>query len=141
MTERTATNKIIVHCSDTDGGSAAAIRKYHIEHNHWEDIGYHFVIDQDGVIEVGRKESLVGSHCENENHDSIGICLIGETDFRPEQFKALKQIVESLLNKYGLLADNVTGHYEWPSAKAQGKTCPNINAHALRSFIKGEIEL
>ncbi len=137
MTDRKETKKIIVHCSDTVSGNAAAIRNYHMTVKHWQDIGYHFVIDLDGMIEVGRKESLIGSHCRGENHDSIGICLIGVDAFGPVQMESLEKLVHSLLNKYGLMTEDVSCHYEWPSAKAQGKTCPNIKAEFLRDLIKG----
>jgi N-acetylmuramoyl-L-alanine amidase len=144
MIPRKTTNKIIIHCSDTLGGDAAAIRTFHMapppNGRGWSDIGYHFVITYAGVVETGRDEELIGSHCKDENHDSIGICLIGVSEFRKEQMVALKNLVVSLLQKYGLSADKVSAHYEWPSAKVQKKTCPNLDADYLRQLIRGEIK-
>lgn len=143
MTPRKETSKIIVHCSDTEGGDCAAIRKYHMapapSGKGWEDIGYHYVIDLDGKGEKGREENLLGAHCDGENHDSVGICLIGEGigEFTENQFISLASLVTSLLRKYGLSWRDVFGHYEFPSAKAQGKTCPNFSGALLRQFIKG----
>lgn len=137
-------NKIIVHCSDTEGGSMEAIRNYHINVKGWTDIGYHFVIDngsgaEDGIIQVGRPESQVGAHCLNENHDSIGICLVGETAFTAAQLNSLMLLCQSLLRKYELDFTKVTGHYEWPSGRAQHKSCPNIPGETLRAIARGEI--
>lgn len=137
-------NKLIIHCSDTDGGNAAAIRKFHTapppEGRGWQDIGYHFVIDYDGVVEPGRAEAEEGAHCQGHNIDSLGICLIGINKsgvgmFRVEQYSALRKLVQSLLNKYGLKPENVFGHYEFDTAIAQGKTCPNLDADWLRQFV------
>lgn len=136
-------NKIIVHCSDTEGGSMEAIRNYHVNVRGWEDIGYHFVIDngsgaEDGMIQIGRPESEQGAHCLHENHDSIGICLVGETSFTSAQMYSLKLLCQSLMKKYKLDFTKVTGHYEWPSGKFQGKTCPNIPGDTLRELVKGD---
>jgi N-acetylmuramoyl-L-alanine amidase len=137
-------NKIIVHCSDTDGGDAAAIKRFHTapppQGRGWSDIGYHFVIDYDGTVEPGRPEAEEGAHCQGHNIDSIGICLIGvnKSDvgmFKPAQYSALRKLVQSLLSKYGLTADKVFGHYEFDTAIAQGKTCPNLDADWLRKFV------
>lgn len=142
MSPRTETKKLIIHCSDTTSGTAAAIRRFHMAKpplgRGWEDIGYHFLIDLDGIIEVGRREDLIGSHCEGQNHDSIGICLIGKDTFQLVQLESLKQIIDSLLNKYGLVAEDVSGHYCWPTAIAQGKNCPNLTNDFLRNLITGE---
>jgi N-acetylmuramoyl-L-alanine amidase len=133
-------HKIIVHCSDTDGGNAAAIRKYHMapppNGRGWHDIGYHFVIDQDGTPELGRHEEIIGAHCEGHNADSLGICLIGKKEFSAAQMLSLRELVISLLKKYNLTEENVFGHYEFDTAIAQGKTCPNIPGEKIRSFIK-----
>ena len=33
--------KIILHCSDSEYGTASLIRKWHTEERNWSDIGYH----------------------------------------------------------------------------------------------------
>lgn len=144
MTPRKETKKIIVHCSDTASGTVEAIRRFHTtpqpNGRGWEDIGYHYVITQDGIIGVGRPEEMIGAHCEKENHDSVGVCLVGIKEFNDLQMASLKNLVVSLLNKYGLLPENVSAHYEWPSAVAQGKTCPNIKGDDLRTLIQGAVD-
>ena len=71
-------NKIIVHCSATKEGQeffADDIRRWHKARG-FSDIGYHFVINLDGVIEYGRDLKLTGAHCKGHNEASIGICYI-----------------------------------------------------------------
>ena len=73
-------NEIIIHCSATAEGKdfkAADIRRWHVQGNGWKDIGYHFVIDLDGTVEVGRPVAQQGAHCTNHNKTTIGICYVG----------------------------------------------------------------
>ena len=77
---------IVIHCSATPEGldvRAADIDKYHRQRG-WKMIGYNYVIDLDGTIEVGRPLTMDGAHCNDAgfsglsyNKHSIGICYIG----------------------------------------------------------------
>jgi N-acetylmuramoyl-L-alanine amidase len=110
------------------------INQWHLDHK-WESpkgvgCGYHFIIRRNGIIEVGRTIDEKGAHVEGANFDSIGICLIGTHEFNQNQITSLKRIIDGLLAQF----PNATihEHREFPSAKAQGKTCPNINVkHVL----------
>lgn len=76
-------NEIIVHCSDTPEGrndKAEDIRRWHVNGNGWSDIGYHYVVDLDGTIELGRDVALVGAHATGHNANSLGVCYIGGRD-------------------------------------------------------------
>jgi len=81
--------RVIMHCSDTkDSGTVSwdAIRRYHIEVNGWSDIGYHYGVELVGdqyLWMPGRPEVTIGAHCRGENHDSIGVCLVGKFDAEP----------------------------------------------------------
>lgn len=112
--------KHIIHCSDSEAGDVNLIRQWHLERG-FADVGYHFVVRRDGVIELGRQLNTIGAHCENHNHDSIGTCLIGKADFTPAQFASLKALHTQLTSLYpGLLA--------YPhNAFNTHKTCPNFH--------------
>jgi N-acetyl-anhydromuramyl-L-alanine amidase AmpD len=74
---------ILLHTVGVRGDStAAAIRKYHVEHNGWRDIGYHFVVRKDGTVELGRPITSAGAHATGAN-DTIGICVTGDGDREP----------------------------------------------------------
>ena len=134
-------NKIIIHCSASEFGNAQRIREWHLEKG-WSDIGYHYVINngkvfkddkinqrvQDGFIEKGRDDSIVGAHTQGQNSNSIGICLIGNKDFTKEQFNSLDTLLDSLLKAYNLAKNDVYGHYNFSS-----KTCPNFD---VQEFMK-----
>lgn len=121
---------IIVHCSATESGTVESIRKYHMKVNGWSDIGYHFVIYPNGVVVTGRPIEQAGAHCQGANAYSVGVCLIGNKSFSDAQFKSLRKLVGDLKKKYPSIA-KVAGHKEYPSAKKQGKTCPNFNVQEV----------
>ena len=76
-------NKIIVHCSATPEGRnvlISEVKRWHVEERGWSDIGYHFVIELDGSVRIGRPIEIKGAHSKGNNHDSIGVCYIGGVD-------------------------------------------------------------
>ncbi|MEL5959874.1 peptidoglycan recognition protein [Streptomyces sp. CLV115] len=67
-------------CAD----SAAVVRSlyaYHVQSEHWKDIGYNFLVDRCGKIFEGRKggvdRPVFGAHTYGFNRDSAGIAVIG----------------------------------------------------------------
>ena len=131
---------LIVHCSDSGFGDAALIRKWHKEERGWSDIGYHHVIlngrrrsvntykfEDDGLLEAGRAESLIGSHAEGLNATSIGVCLIGKAEFTVAQFKTLAMLLRTLRAQYPETL--IFGHCSADAfgGMARGKTCPNFD--------------
>ena len=105
-------------------------------------IGYHYVVQLDGTVEVGRKESEVGAHAQGHNSDSIGICYIGGVaadgktpkDTRTEsQRVALRQTIGRLRSRYpGAI---VLGHRDLsPDKDGDGKVEPHEWMKACPSF-------
>ena len=132
LQERSETNRIIIHHvgeSDQDF-SASDIHDMHLN-NGWAGIGYHYVIRKDGTIELGRPDWALGAHAEGANHDSIGICVVGNFMVAiptPEQIESLAQLVGWLGQEYGitLSRNTVLGHREVCSTD-----CPGDNLYAL----------
>ena len=75
---------IIIHSSATMQGKYLDAADIDIMHRDkgWAGIGYNFVVDLDGNVELGRSLKLEGAHCraKGRNKDSIGICYIGGID-------------------------------------------------------------
>ena len=126
-------NEIILHCSANGPNSpigAYEIRKYHMlpvaqGGRGWEDIGYHFVIKQDGTVEQGRKLEFQGAHCTGHNKLSIGVCLVGGVDVHGQpqdnftflQFEALAMMLRELRKRWP--GAKISGHNEYAN-----KACP-----------------
>ncbi len=94
--------------------NADNIRQWHIEKG-YGDIGYHFVIDRDGLVQAGRNLELTGAHCRagQRNHKSIGICLSGNFQHEsptPYQMQALLILVKQLQQKYAITKNMVELH-------------------------------
>lgn len=79
----TTVTHIIVHHSAANTRSAdfpAVVRSYwdfHVNARGWDDIGYNWLIDANGVIYEGRGEERLGAHFSCMNEKTVGICLIG----------------------------------------------------------------
>ena len=146
---------IIIHCSDSEWGCSREINKWHLERG-FSGIGYNFVLLNGkpesggrkitslmGCIECGREVGAEGAHCLGYNKNSIGICLVGkgQESFCTEQFDSLKMLVSELCTMHGIPAENVLGHNETESGKAEGKTCPNFPVEAIRVYLKGRVKL
>ena len=124
--------EIIVHCTATPEGrdySLETIRKWHLERG-WNDIGYHYVVHPDGVIDAGRPEGKVGSHVAGHNSGTLGIVYVGGVaadgktpkDTRTAAQKAaLLDLAEALIAKYPAIK-KVTGHNQYAA-----KACPSFD--------------
>jgi len=137
-------NKIIVHCSASDApaddsiGAISALHITPVSHDvRWngrliagrgfDRIGYHYVITKDGRMHKGRNEMYWGAHCYGQNHDSIAICLTGNTRFTLAQFKSFFDLIDILKLKHDLKNSDIYGHYAFNS----NKTCPNFGANLI----------
>lgn len=78
-----------------------AIWNFHVYGNGWSDIGYHWLIDPNGVIYKGRAwlngdENVKGAHTCACNSNKIGICLLGnhnEEKITDAQYTSLKKFI------------------------------------------------
>lgn len=143
-------NKIVIHHSASEFGNAALITKWHLDRGFFT-IGYHFVIlngqishslfnsDFDGHIETGRPLDFdefmtsveVGAHAIGVNHTSIGICLIGNTDFSTRQMHSLVNLLERILRSITSVK-SIIGHRDLPGVS---KNCPGFDvAKFLESY-------
>lgn len=131
-------NMIVIHCADTyarmDIG-VREIREWHLARG-FNDIGYHYVIRRDGIIETGRPLEKIGAHAAGYNSMSIGICYAGGRgdDGKPldnrtsEQKQAMHDLVDSLKKQFPDAI--VVGHCDLPGVH---KSCPCF-------FVKNEFE-
>ncbi len=74
---------IVVHhseSSDTTRLDTRRIRDFHVKHNRWDDIGYHFLVEKVGTgyeVIAGRPLDVSGAHARGSNTTHIGVCLVG----------------------------------------------------------------
>lgn len=115
---------LVVHCSDTPDDEpigAPEIHEMHLGFG-WHGVGYHRVINRQGIVESGRPDYWQGAHVYGHNEISLGVCLIGRSGFTEEQFDALEQV----LREWRTICPNaaICGHRDFSYTD---KTCPNFD--------------
>lgn len=135
-------DEIIVHCAATPKGwragetteqKVAEIRRWHTDKG-WADIGYHYVIDEDGTVAKGRPIEKAGAHVKGKNANSIGICLLGGhggsandvfgDNYTQAQGNALRTLIAGLKREYPSI-QKISGHNQYAA-----KACPCFNVPA-----------
>lgn len=133
---------IVIHCTATRAGQdvrASDIDKWHKERG-FAGIGYNYVIDLDGTVEVGRPLTKDGAHCNTAglsglayNKHSIGIVYVGGLDRNgkpadtrtKDQIQAMHILVRQLMDMYPDIVE-VIGHRDAsPDKNGDGKITPN----------------
>ena len=132
--------KVILHCSATpdfqkgdpkfDLFGADDILRWHLDRG-FSDIGYHFVIRRNGVIESGRKVEIVGAHTLGYNQDSLGVCYVGSSDPTLEQIDGIRTLAAALRGKYGITKDEWFGHNDFTTRKK----CPGFSINLVRGIL------
>lgn len=133
-------NEIIIHCTDTELGndySVTEIDKWHRKRG-FAEIGYHYIIHPDGMIDIGRAVTKVGAHCKGHNRYTIGVAYIGgRKDGKYTNTMTTFQVIAmtNLLNLLCLMYPSIkaiNGHNHYSS-----KLCPCFN---VPKFVK-EMEI
>jgi len=143
---------VVIHHSATEKGNAAIFDKLHKEQNHWEGVGYDFVIGNgtdsgDGQVEVTFRwrKQIPGAHCGGTsgnwaNKDGIGICLVGNFCYRvptARQMQSLLKLVRFLQKRYGIPRSRIYGHNTTPGARVTacpGKKFPMSRLKSMLNF-------
>lgn len=92
-------NKTIIQLVDVDSISALVEKQ---KSEGLPMVGFHYMIEPDGTVEIGRPISMIGNHYVGENASSIGIACIGS-----ELTKKQESSIDSLLDELELKAPDV----------------------------------
>jgi hypothetical protein len=116
------------------------IQNFHINNRGWCDIGYHFLIGQDGEVYQGRVENIIGAHAAGANANNVGISFVGTfTASSPPDamMQAAARILGSLGQTYGIRLDRtkVQGH------RQVGNTQTSCPGDALYAELESLLEL
>lgn len=138
--------KIVVHSSDQATNypsinwdkrfyNAESIEAFHVEHNGWDHIGYHWVVLENGRIEKGCHEEEVGYHVKGENAHSIGICMITQDNTSRIAIQALNAMRTLAIRKagdYGLSMYDIYTHNYFDNSKV----CPGFSMIELHKLLR-----
>lgn len=128
-----------------------AIYKYHSDSRGWGDIGYHYVIDENGQIYEGRAggKHVVGGHVYCHNVSTLGIALMGNFEIeKPSQpqVKSLQWLLNYLSKSYSLDISKdvifhgreqkpIVGHRDLVST-----ACPGYYLYSVLGQVAGNIK-
>jgi len=121
--------RVYVHTADHEGEtSVERIRKVHLRRG-FTDIGYHFVVRQDGEIQYGRPINDKGAGVKTDNRYTIHVCFAGDGDIERWTDAQVREGIELLITlceEFELDADQVWGHKEFWTRRKQRhkKSCP-----------------
>jgi N-acetylmuramoyl-L-alanine amidase len=112
----------------------------------WDDIGYHYLIGntrpftEEGKIYSGRPEEFDGAHTRGYNHNSLGVCLIGDFDRvspSERQLETLFAFLEQKIKQHDVPTKNVMGHNEFPGMTT---SCPGnfLDMNYVRAVLSGQ---
>ncbi len=129
--QTTVTHLIVHHAAGTNASSdwsgvVRSIWDYHVNTNGWDDIGYNWLIDPNGIVYEGRGDNIQGAHFCGSNGGTAGICMLGNFNLVAPSAPALDQLKKMLSWKacdVNIDPNAMTFH------ASSNKTLPNISGH------------
>ena len=152
-----AIHHLIVHHTATANDATdwpAVVRtiwNFHAVTNGWRDLGYHYLIDPNGVIYEGRAggEKSAGIHFSCANSGTMGIALLGNyltTVPTESALQSLEKLLATQCQQFhldplgaswhtstGLKLPHIAGHLD-ANASANGKVCAGTHCPGERLY-------
>ncbi|MBK7096169.1 MAG: N-acetylmuramoyl-L-alanine amidase [Saprospiraceae bacterium] len=151
------THLIVHHSAGTNTSSnwpgvVASIFDFHVNTNGWQDIGYNWLIDPNGIIYEGRGggDNVRGAHMCGYNNNTMGVCILGTyTSVAPTQksieaiknlfaWKSCKEEIDPVgsgqITSYPGFMKNISGHKDGCSPNYT--ECPGVVFYSLLDSIR-----
>uniref|UniRef100_A0A672IS25 Peptidoglycan recognition protein 5 n=1 Tax=Salarias fasciatus TaxID=181472 RepID=A0A672IS25_SALFA len=108
----------------------ASIQANHMEDRSFDDIGYNFLVADDGTLFEGRGWGVVGAHAKGHNYNSLGIAFMG--NYMGNTSSQLKKLIQFGVSKK-FVDDNydLKGHGELTQTE-----CPGTHLYKALSQLK-----
>ncbi len=105
------------------------IQDFHQNGRGWQDIGYHFLVDDAGRLYEGVPQDFRGTHVGGNNTGNVGISYMGNLDISgenptPEALESLISMWSWLAFNYSITPDSLFGHRDYNST-----ACPGNNLY------------
>lgn len=113
--------RFVVHYSAASPDQTPKIiQDYHMNTRQWSDIGYNFLVDDEGRIYEGRGWDVVGAHAAGYNTESIGVCFIGrDRDAGDATRRAIRELYDAANKRTGRTLTR-NGHRDVGSTECPG---------------------
>ena len=133
------TTIVVHHSALPTSKGPAEIQALHQDKAGYADIGYHFIIGEDGMLYQGRPIQIRGAHTEGFNTGTVGVVLLGNFEnSKPTsgQIKTLIQLVILLKNRFQIT--HIAGHADF---NPEITVCPGENLAAFLPQIATRVGL
>ncbi len=115
------------------------IQDFHQNGRGWQDIGYHFCVDDSGRLYEGVPVEYRGTHVGGNNTGNIGISYMGNFQIAgeyptEEAFRSLVNIWSWLSDAYTINPDSLFGHRDYKAT-----ACPGDNLYVRLPVMRNEI--
>lgn len=161
----TTVTHLVVHHSagantSTDWpGVVRSIWVLHVKGNGWNDIGYNYLIDPEGVLYEGRAggDGVLGAHFSGVNGGTMGVCMLGTYSTlapRSPSMETLRDLLVAKAERWkldpggralhtasGLTLNIISGHRDAGlSARATSTTeCPGNGVYTLLPALRRQV--
>lgn len=161
-TPNTISHLVVHHSagSNTSPNWAATVRAiwdFHVNTRGWDDIGYNYLIDPDGVIYEGRGNDVQAAHFSCMNQGTMGVCLLGDFNTATPTTAVINSLIEimgwkacdidedprdtTFFNNGAVDLINLCGHRDGNSIPASCTVteCPGDNVYNIMNNIRSEV--
>jgi len=161
----TSVTHTIVHHSATNYTAGTDYKQvvysywdYHVNTHGWNDIGYNWLVDPNGILYEGRGDGIQGAHFSCMNGHTMGVCVIGNFETvvpTTETLTALENLlawemtdkgIDVLTSSYHAPSQlnlyHVSGHKDGNSSSVgcpSGTLCPGAHLYGELSTIRNDI--
>lgn len=109
------------------------IQNFHMDDRNWDDIGYNFLIGEDGRVYEARGWNRTGAHTYGWNEKAVAFCVMGSYNDRLPNKQALSALQNIIA--YGVQEGKITQDYKlYGHRDVRDTDCPG---HKLYDLIKG----
>ena len=134
--------KLVMHHSASKKSTTTKsdIDEWHKQRG-FSQIGYHKVVESNGKIVSGRSEKRQGAHAKGTNHNSLGVCVVGDFENETPSAAQIRSVVKVLVEwckKYKLTSTDIYGHKNVPGATTK-TSCPGEHLASLLPRIKRKV--
>lgn len=91
-------------------------------------VGYHYLIEANGLVVQTREDTEIGAHDAGENLDSIGVCLAGDFNVSmptAPQTDAFAKLLRKLIFTHNISLNAIEPHRRDDSTDCPGKLMPD----------------
>ena len=114
-----------------------SIRQAHVHGRGWADIGYHYIVDQNGRVWEGRPIRFQGAHVKDQNENNLGVLVLGNFEVQhptPMQLSSVDRFLATQMSRYRVPMWRLKTHREIARTECPGR---NLQGYMVQTRSSG----